>query len=207
MEMIKTKFKFIKTNIDGLLVIEPFVLEDNRGSFFEAYNYKDLELEGIKLGFVQDNISISKKGVLRGFHISKQFPQTKLVRVDNGAIFDCVIDCRKHSKTFGQHFSIELSLRNKKQLLIPKGFAHAFLSLDDNTVVCFKVSDYYHPNDEIGIAWNDSDIDIKWPIVKKESSGSSNVGEYYYDGKEIIVNDRDSASKSFKEVIAYLFNM
>lgn len=152
--------------IEGLHVITPKVFGDARGYFTETYNKKDLLSEGIDIDFVQDNESSSVKGVLRGLHFQKQFPQDKLVRVIEGEVYDCVVDLREGSKTFGKHFGILLSEENHKQFLIPKDFAHGFIVLSDKARFCYKVTDFYHPDDEGGLLWCDPDIGIDWPIPK-----------------------------------------
>lgn len=158
-----------ETNINGLLIIEPMVFKDNRGSFQEIYNYCDYSNTGINTIFVQDNISISNKGVLRGLHFQLNCQQEKLIFVAKGRIFDVAVDIRKGSETYGEWFGIELSEENNKQLYIPKGFAHGFLALEDKTILIYKCSDYYHPNDEGGIIWNDPEIGIKWPIEEVDN--------------------------------------
>ena len=150
--------------IEGLYVIEPTVFADERGYFMETYNQKDMEEAGLHLNFVQDNQSMSTKGVLRGLHFQKQYPQGKLVRVVRGAVYDVAVDLRKDSKTFGKWFGVELSAENKKQFYIPEGFAHGFLVLTDEAEFCYKCTDFYHANDEGGIAWNDEELGIQWPI-------------------------------------------
>lgn len=150
--------------INGLKVIESEVFGDARGYFMETYNYNDFAEVGITSRFVQDNQSASKKGVLRGLHFQINFPQDKLVRVVNGEVFDVAVDLRKNSETFGGWFGVVLSAKNKKQFFIPKGFAHGFLVLSDYAEFCYKVTDFYHPNDEGGILWKDKTIGIEWPI-------------------------------------------
>ncbi|QSZ27774.1 dTDP-4-dehydrorhamnose 3,5-epimerase [Aceticella autotrophica] len=158
------KFKFNKTEIDGVYIIEPEVFKDNRGYFMETYNYNDFKEAGLDMVFVQDNQSKSKKGVLRGLHFQKQHPQGKLVRVIKGEVFDVAVDIRKDSKTFGKWAGVILSEENKKQFYIPEGFAHGFLVLSDEAEFCYKCTDFYHPGDEGGIIWNDPDINIDWPL-------------------------------------------
>lgn len=157
----------IKTDIDGLYVIEPQIHQDSRGYFIEIYNQKEFNQAGLDMKFIQENLSVSKKGVLRGMHYQKKFPQGKLIRVINGAIYDVVIDMRKNSKTYKKWYGIELNDINNKQLYVPYGFAHGFYVLSDIAKVNYKVTDYWHPNDEIGILWNDPTINIKWPISKE----------------------------------------
>ena len=150
--------------IEGLCVIEPTVFGDSRGYFMETYQYEDFAAAGITETFVQDNQSSSSQGVLRGLHFQIQYPQAKLVRVVSGEVFDVAVDLRPDSPSRGQWFGVILSSENKKQFYIPKGFAHGFLVLSDQAEFCYKCSDYYHPNDEGGLIWNDPDIGIAWPI-------------------------------------------
>lgn len=159
-----SKFKFIKTDIEGLYIIEPTVFGDNRGFFMETYNYKEFKENGLDMIFVQDNHSKSKKGVLRGIHFQNKYPQGKLVRVINGTVFDVGVDLRKDSKTYGKWFGLILSAKNKRQFYIPPQFGHGFLVLSDEAEFVYKCTDYYNPEDEGGIIWNDSDININWPI-------------------------------------------
>jgi dTDP-4-dehydrorhamnose 3,5-epimerase len=152
--------------IEGLYIIEPTVHGDNRGYFTETYNKRDMAEAGLDMEFVQDNQSMSTKGVLRGLHFQINYPQAKLVRVIKGAVFDVAVDIRKGSPTYGQWFGVELTEENKKQFLISEGFAHGFLVLSDTAEFCYKVTDYWHPNDEGGLMWNDPDIGVKWPITE-----------------------------------------
>ena len=151
-------------HIEGLKVITPTVFGDERGYFMETYNYQDFKEAGIPQVFVQDNQSASKKGVLRGLHFQINYPQDKLVRVIRGEVFDVAVDLRKGSATFGQWFGERLSEENKKMFFIPKNFAHGFLVLSDYAEFVYKCTDFYHPNDEGGILWNDPEIGIEWPI-------------------------------------------
>lgn len=150
--------------IEGLCVITPTVHGDNRGYFMETYNENDMKEAGIDIKFVQDNQSASTKGVLRGLHRQINYPQSKLVRVIKGSVFDVAVDMRENSPTYLKWYGIELTEENKKQFLIPKGFTHGFLVLSDYAEFCYKVDDFFHPNDEGGIAWNDPTINVKWPI-------------------------------------------
>ena len=142
-------------DIEGLYVIEPTVFKDERGYFVETYNQNDMKEAGLDMVFVQDNQSMSTRGVLRGLHFQKQFPQGKLVRVVRGKVFDVAVDLRSDSKTYGKWFGVELSAENMKQFYIPEGFAHGFLVLSDEAEFCYKCTDFYHPGDEDGLAWND----------------------------------------------------
>ncbi len=159
------QIKVEKTPIEGLYVIEPTVHQDERGYFVETYNQRDFEESGLYYTFVQDNQSMSVKGVLRGLHFQKEFPQAKLVRVIRGTVFDVAVDIRKNSPTYGKWYGVELSEDNKKQFLISEGFAHGFVVLSDVAEFCYKVTDFYHPGDEGGIAYNDPDIGIEWPAA------------------------------------------
>ena len=158
----------------------------------ETYNQKDMEEAGLKLKFVQDNQSCSTKGVLRGLHFQKQFPQGKLVRVVRGAVFDVAVDLRSKSKTFGKWFGIELTEENKKQFYIPEGFAHGFLVLSDIAEFCYKCTDFYHPGDEGGLAWNDPKIGIKWPGIIGEYRGTASAEGYKMeDGTKLVLSEKD----------------
>ena len=167
--------------IEGLCVIEPAVHGDARGYFMETYSQRDMEENGLDMVFVQDNQSCSTKGVLRGLHFQKEFPQGKLVRVIKGSVFDVAVDLRSGSETYGKWFGIELTEENKKQFYIPEGFAHGFLVLSDIAEFCYKCTDFYHPGDEGGLAWNDPEIGITWPQLEGEYKGSASAeleGEY-----------------------------
>ena len=149
--------------IKGLCVITPAVHGDKRGYFSETYNLRDMQENGIDTVFVQDNQSSSTKGVLRGLHYQIHYPQTKLVRVIRGAVYDVAVDVRKGSPTFGKYYGLILTEENHKQLLISRGFAHGFVVLSDVAEFCYKCDDFYHPNDEGGIIYNDPEINIAWP--------------------------------------------
>jgi dTDP-4-dehydrorhamnose 3,5-epimerase len=157
-------FKVSATDLKGLIIIEPKVFIDERGYFMETYNARDLKSAGLYDGFVQDNQSKSVKGVLRGLHFQKRRPQGKLVRVISGAVFDVAVDLRAGSTSFKRWFGLILSADNMKQLYIPPGFAHGFLVLSEEAEVVYKCTDYYDPEDEEGIVWNDPDIGVDWPI-------------------------------------------
>ena len=152
------------TDIQGLLVVEPKVFGDSRGYFLETYNEPEFKSKGITYNFVQDNQSMSTKGVLRGLHYQINHPQAKLVRVLQGEVFDVAVDLRKQSSTYGKWFGIVLSGENHKMLMIPRGFAHGFFVLSDTAVFSYKCDDTYHPNDEGGINWNDPAIGVEWPF-------------------------------------------
>lgn len=189
--------------IEGLCVITPTVHGDNRGYFFESYNKRDMEEAGIKIDFVQDNQSMSTKGVLRGLHFQKTHSQTKLVRVIKGAVFDVVVDIRSGSDTYGKWYGIELTEENKKQFLIPKGFAHGFLVLSDEAEFCYKCDDFYHPDDEGGIAWNDPTIGIEWPRVIGEYKENPEAAGYSLDGIGLNISEKDQKWGSLNEVFDF----
>lgn len=180
-----------KTPIEGLYVIEPTVHGDTRGYFMETYNQKDMIDFGLNMKFVQDNQSMSKKGVLRGLHFQKNFPQGKLVRVIRGTVFDVAVDLRSGSRTYGKWYGVKLSEENKKQFYISEGFAHGFLVLSEEAEFCYKVTDFYHPGDEGGLAWNDPEIDIKWPKVRGVYRGTASGEGYKMDDRELILSDKD----------------
>ncbi len=178
--------------IEGLCIIEPAVHGDGRGYFMETYNKRDMEEAGIHVDFVQDNQSMSVKGVLRGLHFQKQYPQCKLVRAVRGRVFDVAVDLRADSATYGKWFGVELSEENKKQFLIPEGFAHGFLVLSDVAEFCYKVNDFWHPNDEGGMAWNDPAIGIVWPeVVGKYPGSASGEGYALADGTPLNLSEKD----------------
>ena len=178
--------------IEGLCVIEPALHGDARGYFMETYNQKDMEEAGLFLNFVQDNQSGSTRGVLRGLHFQKQFPQGKLVRVVRGCVFDVAVVLRKNSLTYGKWYGIELSDENRKQFYIPEGFAHGYLVLSDRAEFCYKCTDFYHPGDEGGLAWNDPKIGIVWPGVTGEYPGNAAASGYRMaDGQPLLINERD----------------
>jgi dTDP-4-dehydrorhamnose 3,5-epimerase len=179
------KFKVIETPIKGLLIIETKVFKDDRGFFIESYNLRDFASLGINVNFVQDNHSMSKKGVLRGLHFQLKHPQGKLVQGISGKVFDVAVDLRPKSSTFGKWFGVELSDVNGLQFYIPPGFAHGFISLEENTHFFYKCTDFYYPEDELGIVWNDPFLNIQWPI------GHVN---------EVIISDKDKKLLPFSEV-------
>ena len=160
-----SNFSFIETEIKGVFVIDVKVYGDNRGYFMETYKESDFEEAGLCYRFVQDNQSSSRRGVLRGLHFQKQHPQAKLVRVLKGEVFDVAVDLRKGSKTYGKWVGVLLSEENKRQFLIPRGFAHGFVVVSDSAEFAYKCDEVYHPEDEGGILWNDPDIAVAWPDV------------------------------------------
>lgn len=179
------KFNFIKTDIEGVVIIEPTAFGDDRGYFMETYQYNDFAAAGIDVKFVQDNQSMSKKGVLRGLHFQKQFPQSKLVRVIRGEVYDVAVDLREGSPTYGKYVGVLLSAENKRQFFIPKNFAHGFLVVSDEAEFVYKVDDFYHPNDEGGLAWDDPAVGVEWPIE---------------DGMEIILSDKDKINPTLENI-------
>jgi dTDP-4-dehydrorhamnose 3,5-epimerase len=175
-------FTFTPCSIAGLYEILPKVFEDQRGYFFESYSERDFKAAGLSLPFVQDNESKSRKGTLRGLHYQKTHPQGKLVRAIEGEVFDVAVDMRRDSPTRGRWYGAVLSGERRNQLYIPPGFAHGFLTLSDTAVFAYKCTDFYYPEDEGGIIWNDPDIGIKWPGL----------------GMEYILSDRDKAFGSWR---------
>lgn len=157
-------FIFHKCDIDGLYIVEPKVYGDARGYNMETYQYEVFQAAGLDMVFVQDNQSLSRKGVLRGLHFQKEHPQGKLVRVLSGSVYDVAVDLRKDSPTYGNYQGVVLSDENMKMFYVPEGFAHGFLVLSDQAVFSYKLTDYYHPEDESGILWNDPDIGVEWPL-------------------------------------------
>ncbi len=179
------------SGIEGLCVITPVVHGDSRGYFMETYSQRDMAEAGFDITFVQDNQSMSTKGVLRGLHFQKQYPQTKLVRVIRGAVFDVAVDLREGSATFGMWHGELLTAENQRQFLIPKGFAHGFLVLSDEAEFCYKCDDFYHPDDEGGLAWNDPAIGVQWPGVAGEYRGSASAEGYTLDGIPLKLSEKD----------------
>ena len=178
--------------IEGLCLIEPLVHGDSRGYFMETYNLRDMREHGLDMTFVQDNQSRSVKGVLRGLHYQKRFPQGKLVRVIDGAVFDVAVDLREGSPTRGKWFGVALTAENKKQFYIPEGFAHGFLVLSDMAEFCYKCTDFYHPDDEGGLAWNDPKIGIVWPQVEGVYAGNASAKGYQLsDGTPLNMSEKD----------------
>ena len=194
------QIKVTKAPIEGLYIIEPTVHGDARGYFVETYNLRDMQEAGLDMVFVQDNQSMSVKGVLRGLHFQKEFPQGKLVRVIKGRVFDVAVDLRSGSKTFGKWFGVELSEENKKQFYISEGFAHGFLVLSDTAEFCYKVTDFYHPGDEGGLAWNDPEIGVEWPEVQGAYPGCADASGYTMDdGTKLNLSDKDQKWATLKD--------
>jgi len=192
--------------IDGLCIIEPAVHGDARGYFMETYNQNDMHENGLDMVFVQDNQSCSAKGVLRGLHFQKEFPQGKLVRVIRGSVFDVAVDLRTGSSTYGKWFGIKLTEDNKKQFYIPEGFAHGFLVLSDIAEFCYKCTDFYHPGDEGGLAWNDPEIGIDWAAlgVKGEYKGKAEADGYTLaDGTPLNLSDKDGKWLGIRDTFSF----
>ena len=186
------QIKVTKLEIEGLYVIEPTVHPDARGYFVESYNRRDMAEAGLHMVFVQDNQSMSVKGVLRGLHYQINYPQGKLVRVIRGAVYDVAVDLREGSPTYGKWHGELLSAENFRQFYIPEGFAHGFLVLSDEAEFCYKCTDFYHPNDEGGLAWNDPTIGIQWPELTGEYRGTPSAEGYSLtDGTKLILSEKD----------------
>lgn len=200
------QIKVTKCDIEGLCVIEPTVHGDARGYFMETYNQRDMEEAGLNMVFVQDNQSMSSKGVLRGLHFQKQYPQGKLVRVVKGSVFDVAVDLRADSKTYGKWFGVELTEENKKQFYIPEGFAHGFVVLSDTAEFCYKCTDFYHPGDEGGLAWNDPEIGLDWASlgIKGEYNGTASAEGYTMaDGTPLNLSDKDQKWFGLKDTFKF----
>ena len=181
-------FTFTKTSIEGVIIVDCKVYWDARGYFTETYKKSDFVKGGIDVDFVQDNQSASVKGVLRGLHFQIRHPQSKLVRVVEGKVFDVCVDLREGSPTYGKWEGVILSAENKRQFFIPRGFAHGFLVLSDHAVFCYKCDDVYHPNDEGGLMWNDPAIGIAWPPLE---------GEKEFDPRGITLSGKDARHPAF----------
>lgn len=195
------QIKVTESPIKGLYVIEPTVHGDERGYFVETYNQKDMYQAGLDMDFVQDNQSKSTKGVLRGLHYQKEYPQGKLVRVTKGRVFDVAVDLRENSETYGKWYGIELSDENFKQFYISEGFAHGFLVLSDEAVFQYKVTDFYHPGDEGGLAWNDPEIGIEWPEVVGDYQGTASAETYHLkDGTDLNLSKKDEKWSSINKL-------
>ena len=198
------QIKVTKAPIEGLYVIEPSVHGDARGYFIETYNQKDMHEAGLDMVFVQDNQSMSTKGVLRGLHFQKQYPQGKLVRVIKGSVYDVAVDLREGSPTYGQYYGVELTEENKKQFYISEGFAHGFLVLSDVAEFCYKVTDFWHPGDESGLAWNDPEINIQWPQLRGAYPGSASAEGYTLeDGTPLNLSDKDQKWLGLKDTFHF----
>lgn len=197
------QIKVQKLPIEGLYVITPAVHGDSRGYFMETYNLNDMREAGLNMNFVQDNQSMSQKGVLRGLHFQKQYPQGKLVRVICGTVFDVAVDLRQNSATYGKWYGVELSAENKKQFYISPGFAHGFLVLSDFAEFCYKVTDFYHPGDEGGLAWNDPDIAVDWGVCGKYRGTASEEGYTLKDGAPLLLSQKDRGWPGLKDTFKF----
>jgi dTDP-4-dehydrorhamnose 3,5-epimerase len=189
--------------IEGLCVVTPTVHGDSRGYFMETYNQRDMAEAGFDVEFVQDNQSMSTKGVLRGLHFQKNYPQAKLVRVIKGSVFDVAVDLRSGSKTYGKWHGEVLSADNNKQFFIPRGFAHGFVVLSDVAEFCYKCDAFYHPNDEGGMAWNDPEIGIAWPMLEGEYKGTASAEGYSVDGAPLNLSDKDQKWLGIKDTFHF----
>ena len=190
--------------IEGLCVLIPTVHGDSRGYFMETYSQRDMEQAGFQIPFVQDNQSMSSKGVLRGLHFQKHYPQTKLVRVIRGAVYDVAVDLRQDSPTYGKYGGVLLTEENKKQFLIPRGFAHGFLVLSEIAEFCYKCDDFYHPDDEGGMAWNDPESGIGWPEVSGVYGGTASAEGYTLrDGTPLRLSDKDQRWLGLKDTFHF----
>ena len=193
-----------RSGAERLLIVEPQVHKDDRGFFMETYNQKDMQEAGLDMIFVQDNHSMSVRGVLRGLHFQKQYPQGKLVRVIRGEVFDVAVDLRENSPTFGKWHGIILSEENKKQFYISEGFAHGFLVLSETAEFLYKVTDFYRPGDESGLAWNDPEIGIEWPQVTGTYRGNADSEGYSLeDGTPLILSEKDKYWKGLSETFHF----
>lgn len=198
------KINVTKCPIEGLYIIEPQVFGDNCGYFLETYSQRDMAAAGLNMTFVQDNRSMSIKGVLRGLHFQKEHPQGKLVRVIKGCVFDVAVDLRAGSKTYGKWYGVKLTEENKKQFYISEGFAHGFLVLSDTAEFCYKCTDFYHPGDEGGLAWNDPAIGIDWPELVGEYAGSAAAEGYELaDGTPLNISEKDQKWLGLSETFQF----
>ena len=181
------KINLVQTKLEGVYIIEPTIFGDNRGYFMESYSKRDFEEAGLTMNFVQDNESKSKKGVLRGLHFQTKYTQGKLVRVVEGEVFDVAVDLREGSPTFGQWTGVTLTAENKKQFYVPEGFAHGFLVLSDTATFQYKCTDYYAPEYDGGVLWNDPEIGIDWPLEGID---------------EVLLSDKDQKQQTLKEFMS-----
>lgn len=198
------KVTYNLSGIEGLCLIESAIYSDERGYFMETFSQKDMYEAGLCFSFVQDNQSMSVKGVLRGLHYQKKFPQTKLVRVIKGSVYDVAVDLRAESPTYGRFHGEILTADNRKQYLIPQGFAHGFLVLTEIAEFCYKCDEFYHADDEAGLAWNDPVIGIKWPEVVGEYPGSADASGYQLtDGHPLILSGKDQNWPGIQDVVPF----
>lgn len=190
-KMVSGNFTFTRTSIEGVIIVDVKAYGDSRGYFMETYKRPDFVKGGIGVEFVQDNQSSSVKGVLRGLHFQINHPQSKLVRVVSGKVFDVAVDLRKGSPTYGKWEGVVLSAENKRQFFIPRGFAHGFLVLSETAEFCYKCDDVYHPNDEGGLMWNDPAIGIEWPAMD---------GDDAFDASKLVLSDKDQKHPSLESL-------
>ncbi len=189
-QVVSGNFTFTETSIEGVIIVDVKAYGDDRGYFMETYKKPDFVAGGIDVDFVQDNQSSSTKGVLRGLHFQIHHPQSKLVRVVKGMVFDVAVDLREESPTYGKWEGVILSAENKRQFFVPRGFAHGFLVLSETAEFCYKCDDVYHPNDEGGIMWNDPAISIEWPALE---------GDAAFDPAKIVLSEKDKVHPALKE--------
>ncbi len=185
-------FTFTETSIEGVLVVDVAAYGDERGYFMETYKRTDFIAGGIDVNFVQDNQSSSTKGVLRGLHFQIEHPQSKLVRVVSGEVFDVAVDLRPGSSTYGKWEGVVLSAENHRQFFVPRGFAHGFLVLSDVAEFCYKCDDVYHPGDEGGLIWDDPDVAINWPAMQ---------GDIAFDASKVVLSGKDKVNTALKDLL------
>nr|WP_285813451.1 dTDP-4-dehydrorhamnose 3,5-epimerase [Adlercreutzia murintestinalis] len=190
-QVISGNFTFIETSIEGVVIVDVKSYGDDRGYFMETYKRPDFVVGGIVCDFVQDNQSFSTRGVLRGLHYQIEHPQSKLVRVIEGTVFDVAVDLRPSSPTYGKWEGVILSAENRRQFFIPRGFAHGFLVLSDTATFCYKCDDVYHPNDEGGLMWNDPAIGIEWPALE---------GDAAFDSAQVLLSEKDTKHPSLSSL-------
>ena len=194
-----SNFNFINTAVEGVVIVETIAFGDNRGNFMETYHEQKFAEGGITTKFIQDNQSKSTRGVLRGLHFQKNFPQAKLVRVIFGEVYDVAVDLRKGSPTFGKYVGALLSAANRRQFFIPKGFAHGFLVLSEEAEFVYKCDEFYHPEDEGGLMWNDPAVGIEWPELVKNENGTYQM----IDGAPLNLSAKDLLQPSLEEAFTF----
>ena len=194
-----SNFSFINTAVEGVVIVETIAFGDNRGNFMETYHEQKFAEGGITTKFIQDNQSKSTRGVLRGLHFQKNFPQAKLVRVIFGEVYDVAVDLRKGSPTFGKYVGALLSAANRRQFFIPKGFAHGFLVLSEEAEFVYKCDEFYHPEDEGGLMWNDPAVGIEWPELVKNENGTYQM----IDGAPLNLSAKDLQQPSLEEAFTF----
>ena len=194
-----SNFSFINTAVEGVVIVETIAFGDNRGNFMETYHEQKFAEGGITTKFIQDNQSKSTRGVLRGLHFQKNYPQAKLVRVISGEVYDVAVDLRKGSPTFGKYVGALLSAANRRQFFIPKGFAHGFLVLSEEAEFVYKCDEFYHPEDEGGLMWNDPAVGIEWPELVKNENGTYQM----IDGAPLNLSAKDLLQPSLEEAFTF----